>query len=1109
MVDRLIGLQATIMAGNDEATYGKCPRCESCGAAIRVRGIEKEGALCKNCISGALPFVGIISETEFKSAICEFREGLKCKISEFQGLRLNPFDEDMRETLKGLDNTLRGCNYLPGEELKGCLKKVAKESGCSLSLLCHNIRSARGPGLELLEAEMRRWGVSWEVIGLTETWLDAEGEKRVSVEGYRAICASRSKKSGGGVALLIKEEQTYRERPDLGVFIEGTLESVFLELIRGGGKKNVVVGVVYRPPGGDIGSFNSEIVKILDKVKNETCYIMGDFNIDLLKLDKHALTTEFMSTFTTSSFFPLISLPTRLTDLTATLIDNIWTNDLETNHRSGLITVRLSDHLPVFAFVEGGEDRKDQTRQTTQRRKVTTQRISRFAEILEDWSFDEERAKGIEYNVAKFRNEFRDMYNESFPWVENKKSKRDREKPWLDDPEFKSLVEEKATLYKQKLRGLLDDVQQHRLADVNKEVNKMRKNLKKQYFKDKLDERVGDLRATWETLGEVLSGKKGKDRSSACRYFSGEDGPVTDGQKIVKGFCDFYCQVGPKLAARIPKEQHRGFKDYMGAAIEDNLILNPTTPQEVKEICLALEPNKGVGWDTISPRVIKGVAGELAGSLSRLYNCCMREGYYPTCFKVARVVPVFKGEDPTEFSNYRPVSVLPVLSQIFEKVIRTRLIRFLDDKKIIITGQYGFRAGHSTAMAVLDMIEKVRDAWGQGNVALGVLIDLKKAFDTVDHSILLAKLEHYGIRGKAYKLMESYLEDRTQYVLYDGYESERGPLSCGVPQGSVLGPLFFLLYVNDMAKASPELELVLFADDTNIFAHDKDPAVLFRRVNRGLDELNRWFRCNKLTLNLKKTEYMIFGTPRQRNAIHENLEIGGEVIRRVEGARFLGVWVDHDLKWSTHIDKVKTKVSQLLGVLGRARSSLDGSTLRTLYNGLVLPHLQYCLIAWGDFVGGRNKTQAESLLRYQKKFVGMIAEKTSKYHSDPLFAQYRILKIEDLYRQQLRMYAWQFWKQCLPESQANMFQRTAERHRHATRLAESGISTTSKDQGSIRYRMPKEWSDIPEDTRNCNSMVGFKEKSKKQLLEQYLRFECKRADCVICREEAPEVTHRG
>jgi hypothetical protein len=209
-------------------------------------------------------------------------------------------------------------------------------------------------------------------------------------------------------------------------------------------------------------------------------------------------------------------------------------------------------------------------------------------------------------------------------------------------------------------------------------------------------------------------------------------------------------------------------------------------------------------------------------------------GHYPAFFKVARVVPVFKSEDPTEFSNYRPVCVLPVLLQVFERVLQERLLEFLDHQKVVTPGQYGFRSGHSAAMAVVDMVEKVREAWRKKNVALGVFIDLKKAFDTVDHRMLLSKLQHNRVRGEALGLLESYLRDRSQYVVYNGGESGRYGLECGVPQGSVLGPLFFLLYVNDMARTTGELGFVLFAEVTNLFAERQDTAGLFERVNGGL-----------------------------------------------------------------------------------------------------------------------------------------------------------------------------------------------------------------------------------------------------------------------------------
>ena len=822
----------------------------------------------------------------------------------------------------------------------------------------------------------------------------------------------------------------------------------------------------------------------------------------LLRTGTHGPTSDFMGGFSSGGFYPLISLPTRLTDTTATLIDNIWTNNLGVGIGSGLVMVRVSDHLPVFAFVGGGGPIEGQGSGGVggRRRLVNEGRIGRFAEELEGWAFDVEGALGVEGNVARFRNAFRDLYDARFPWVEDKRNRRDIEKPWLDDAEFKGLVREKGELYSRKLRGLLDEEGGRRLVEVNRTVGNMRQRLKRAYFNQRLGEIGGDLRATWEVLGEVLRGRKGQGKGAPCRYFLKEGVPVTDGARIAEGFCDFYCQVGPGLASRIGRERDGAFLEYMGERVEESLIWSPTTPFEVEELCRSLAPRKGMGWDGVSPRVIRGVARELSGSLSRLFNCCMRGGFYPACFKVARVVPVFKGGDPTEFSNYRPVSVLPVLSQLFERVLQKRLVAFFDRHRVIVPGQYGFRAGHSTSMAVLDMVERVRGAWEKGDVSLGVFIDLKKAFDTVDHQLLLGKLEHYGVRGQTLELLRSYLEGRAQYVQYGGFESESGQVKCGVPQGSVLGPLFFLIYVNDMVRACRGLDLVLFADDTNIFAQGRDPAELFGLVNGGLGELSRWFRCNRLTLNLKKTEFVYFGGPGARGHLPEGLglEIGVERVVQVDGSRFLGVWVDGGLRWSGQIEQVRTKVARLLGVLGRAGEVLSSGSLLSLYNALVLPHLQYCLMVWGDFKGGRNLTVGGALLRYQKRFAGLVAGKRGRYHADPLLAQHGMLKVEDLYRQQLRVHAWRFWRGRLPENQAAMLGRIDGVHGYGTRAARGGLYLSTRDHGSVGYRVPKEWAALGEDHRGLASLAAFKRRSRAGFLAGYGGFECRVVGCGVC-----------
>ena len=598
---------------------------------------------CAGCMGDALPFAGIVGEGDFKGALREYRGGLGSRAADFVDLRFDPFDREVGAVLKEVDTTLRGCAYLGGDEVGGRLREMATRGGCALSLLFHNIRSVKGPGLELLEVEMKRWGVRWDVIGLAETWLDEESEKTVAVEGYGLVCASRSAGRGGGVALLVKDGLTYRERPDLGTFDEGEFESVFIEIVRGGGRRNDVIGAVYRPPGGSIQGFNVKMARILARLRGVEGYVMGDFNVDLIKTGTHGPTSDYLEGFTSLGFYPLISLPTRMAfrrnddgdeDGTATLIDNIWTNNVGAEVRSGLVTVRISDHLPAFALVAG--EREVPTVGGCgggKRRLMNEGRIARFAEELEGWSFDEEREVGAEGNVGRFRNEFRDLYDVAFPWVEDKRSRKDVEKPWLDDAEFKELVREKSELYSRKIKGGLGEEEEGRLDKVTRAVNRTRQRLKRAHFAQKLGETKGDLKATWGVLGEALRGRRGLSTGATCGYFNKDGVGVTDKGQIVNGFCDFYCKVGPKLAARLGKERDGAFLEYMGERVEETLIWRPTTPGEVEELCGGLEPDKGQGWDGVSPRVIKGVARELSGSLSRLFNCCIRGGVLPRMFQ--------------------------------------------------------------------------------------------------------------------------------------------------------------------------------------------------------------------------------------------------------------------------------------------------------------------------------------------------------------------------------------------------------------------------------------------------------------------------------------------
>ena len=428
------------------------------------------------------------------------------------------------------------------------------------------------------------------------------------------------------------------------------------------------------------------------------------------------------------------------------------------------------------------------------------------------------------------------------------------------------------------------------------------------------------------------------------------------------------------------------------------------------------------------------------------------------------------------FVQYRPVSVLPVMSKVLERIMYNRVYTFLQDLELLYKFQFGFRPNHSTELALMLSVDKIISALDKNNFVLGVFLDFSKAFDTIDHNILLQKLENYSIRSVANKWFESYLKNRYQYVCYNGTNSSYGKIVCGVPQGSILGPLLFLIYINDLASICSDIFPVMYADDSNLFVEGADLAALQNTMNDELVKVSRWLKLNKLSLNIDKTHFMLFKKRRQHVVFVPEIYIDSNPIHQISNTKFLGVYIDEHLTWQTHINYISGKISKGIGILKKAKRYLNKSTLHLLYYTFIYPYLGYCNIIWGN-----TYTKYLSKLQIlQKKIVRLIENLKFREHTYLSFKKLRILKCREIHKYQIGQFIYKHKENLFSPLFTYLFRTST--HGYNTRIRNNYVAhrySIDLARRSLRHEGIIYWNEICDTIGTCTTIDTFKCNFKK------------------------------
>lgn len=817
-------------------------------------------------------------------------------------------------------------------------------------------------------------------------------------------------------------------------------------------KKLHIFGI-YKQPQSNLPHFLTHLETTLNTFKN-TIYL-GDFNINILKNYNNNV-RQYIDLVNSNGHIILNKIhnehATRLNNTDGgSIIDHIITDNITWSYTISLNDTPISDHRYIHTTIN--EHKKEKINNTHTKICIEYQKITpNDINVIKNSENIIELTNNIKNIITKYTKTI----------VKSNNTKHKHITPWISENTIDK-INSRNEYFKLKLKYPNNKYFNERFKYYRNITNTLIKNNKKQYYSNKYDNNIDNKRKFWNTTNEILFNKS-QNKTHTQITLKINNLEIENPQMVANEFNRYFSNVGaPETNLRLENLENLNVPNV-------NFHLNKTTPDEIKKILKSLNKSSSSGYDGIPIKFFKLFEDELAPLLSQLINTTFKTGIYPECLKIAKVTPIHKSGNKKETANYRPISVLPTLSKIYEKALLHRLECYLRDNNKIHRNQFGFVAISSTIAACTYLINFVDMNLDRKQVVGTLFLDISKAFDSVNHTILLKKLKNIGIENIALNLFKSFHINRKQFVQINKHQSILLDTNYGVAQGSMISAPEFSIYINDIFNLNIHGQIQMYADDAAIMYCNQNIEEMMIHMQNDINVIQTFLSKINLKINEKKSHFMIYDKHKQYNT-NAKVTVNNNTISRTYQIKYLGLIIDSKLNWHAHIDKIRHKIQPIIFAIYRLRNSLHKTALNDIYNAHILSHLLYMNPIWN----GASQLKIKELETLQNKAVKAMFYKPKLHPTNTLYTGTNIIPLHALNKIQITLLIFKIKNNYIKHNFQINYRHNI--HEHETRQNNNIALPNVKTRiglNTILYRGCQLFNNLPQNTQDTTSIGKFK-----------------------------------